>query len=177
MSRLGKKPIIVPEKVEVSIADNVVSVKGPNGELKREMLPDIAIVLEGNEITLTPEKRTKFTQALWGTYVAHIRNMIQGVTEGFEKKLTIEGVGFRWALTGKTLEMQVGFSHSVKVEVPEGLEVIIEKNDMTVKGIDKELVGKFAAEVRAIKKPEPYKGKGIRYSDEVIRRKEGKKSA
>ena len=177
MSRLGKKPIIVPEKVEVSIADNVVSVKGPNGELKREMLPDIAIVLEGNEITLTPEKRTKFTQALWGTYVAHIRNMIQGVTEGFEKKLIIEGVGFRWALTGKTLEMQVGFSHSVKVEVPEGLEVIIEKNDMTVKGIDKELVGKFAAEVRAIKKPEPYKGKGIRYSDEVIRRKEGKKSA
>lgn len=177
MSRLGKKPITILDKVEVSIADNVLTVKGPKGELKREMLPDIAISIEGNEITLTPEKRTKFTQALWGTYVSHVRNMMQGVTEGFEKKLSIEGVGYRWALSGNTIELQVGFSHSVKVEVPAGLEVVIEKNDMTVKGIDKELVGKFAAEVRAIKKPEPYKGKGIRYSDEVVRRKEGKKSA
>lgn len=177
MSRLGKKPITIPEKTEVTVVDSVVTVKGPKGELKREVRPEIIVAVEGSEVTTAPEKRSKTAQELWGTYAAHIRNMIAGVNEGFEKKLTIEGVGFRWALSGKTIELQVGFSHPVKVEVPEGLEVVIEKNDMTIKGIDKELVGKFAAEVRAIKKPEPYKGKGIRYSDEVIRRKEGKKSA
>lgn len=178
MSRLGKKPIALPEKVEVTIEGSVVRVKGPKGELVREFKTDVIAIEKTDEgIVLTPAANDTFSQALWGTYASHIDNMIVGVTEGYEKKLIVEGVGFRVGLSGKVLEMSLGFSHTVKIEIPEGLEVSVEKNTITITGIDKELVGSFAAQVRAKKKPEPYKGKGIRYDDEVIRRKQGKKAA
>lgn len=176
MSRLGKKPIAIPEKTEVTFSDHVLSVKGPLGELSRPILPEVGITIADGTVTVTPEKKTKQAQALWGTYASHLQNMIDGVNKVFEKKLVIEGVGYRWSMAGNTIELGLGFSHPVKVEVPEGLKVEVEKSNMTISGIDKDLVGKFAAEVRALKKPEPYKGKGIRYEDEVIRRKQGKKN-
>lgn len=176
MSRLAKQPIEIPANTTVTRDGMAITVKGPKGELTRKFRDDVAIEIGDKEITLTLPKTTMFTQGLWGTYASHLRNMIHGVNEGYEKRLIIEGVGFKAALSGKTIEMSLGFSHTVKVEVPEGLDVAVEKNEIVVKGIDKELVGSFAAMVRAKKKPEPYKGKGIRYHDEVIRRKEGKKT-
>lgn len=177
MSRLAKKPLIIPASVTVSFDGHTLSVKGPKGELSRVFRPIIGITVEGQEVVLEPKKNDFKTRALWGTYASHVRNMIKGVTEGYERKLILEGVGFRWAVAGNGLEMSLGFSHPVKMEIPNGIQVVIEKNTATITGIDKEAVGLFAANLRAQKKPEPYKGKGIRYSDEVIRRKQGKKSA
>jgi large subunit ribosomal protein L6 len=176
MSRLAKQPIEIPEKVTVTKDGKTITVKGPKGELTRDFRDEVTIEVGEKEITLTLPKSTMFTQSLWGTYSSHLRNMMHGVTEGYEKKLIIEGVGFKANLSGKTIEMSLGFSHTVKIDVPEGLDVKVEKNEIVVAGIDKEAVGSFAASVRAKKKPEPYKGKGIRYHDEVIRRKEGKKT-
>lgn len=177
MSRLGKKNIAIPAGTTVSVADGVVRVKGKNGELTRAIRPIVAVTVEGSEVAVTPVAETRLAKALWGTYSAHVRNMIKGVNEPFVKKLILEGVGYKVALSGKKLVLNLGFSHQVDLAIPEGLTVTLEKNDITVAGIDKELVGQFAAELRSLKKPEPYKGKGMRYAGEVLRRKQGKKAA
>lgn len=176
MSRIGKKGIQFGEKTEVSINSGVVSVKGPKGTLERSFKPDISITLDGNNVVLTPNGHNKQNKAMWGTYASHIKNMVKGVNDGFEKKLILEGVGYKSEVKGDKLVLALGFSHPVNVEIPQGLAVKAEKNLITFSGIDKELVGSFSAKIRAMKKPEPYKGKGFRYEGEVIRRKQGKKS-
>lgn len=176
MSRIGKKGIDIPEKTEASMNAGVFSVKGPKGSLERSFRSDVAIVIEGKHVSLSIPKENNQTKALWGTYASHIKNMIKGVNDGFEKKLILEGVGFKSQVNGDKLVLALGFSHPVEVPIPQGLSMKAEKNLLTISGIDKELVGSFTAKVRDLKKPEPYKGKGFRYSDEVIRRKQGKKS-
>ncbi|MCR4330994.1 MAG: 50S ribosomal protein L6 [Patescibacteria group bacterium] len=176
MSRVGKQIITIPEKTEVTKSDGLIVVKGPLGELKREFKDMIDITIEGKEIKLLPKETSSDIVALWGTYASHLINMIKGVNTPYEKKLSIEGIGFKVELKGKDLNFALGFSHPIKVSIPEGLNVTTEKNTITISGIDKEQVGQFTAKVRALKKPEPYKGKGIRYAEEVVRRKQGKKS-
>jgi large subunit ribosomal protein L6 len=176
MSRLAKKPIAIPEKTEVKVGDGRIVVKGPKGELTRSLHPTINIAVEEGKILVTPKRNDLQTKALSGTYASHVKNMIEGATKGFEKKLEIEGVGYRWEVAGANLSMALGFSHPVKLVIPAGLAVKAEKSVLSISGIDKEVVGQFAATVRAQKEPEPYKGKGIRYSTEVIRRKQGKKT-
>lgn len=177
MSRVGKQIIEIPEKTSVTAAAGAVSVAGPLGTLSRDFKNSITIAIEGSEIKLTPSDNSVSTRALWGTYASHIVNMIAGVNKVYEKKLMIEGVGFRSEVSGQKLTLALGFSHPVIVAIPEGIKVTAEKNVVTIIGIDKEAVGQFAANVRSLKKPEPYKGKGIRYHDEVVRRKQGKKTA
>lgn len=176
MSRIGKKPIAIPEKTTVAVTGNVVAVKGPLGEIKREFKPEISVKTENGNVVLTPVVESLENNALWGTYSSHISNMIQGVNKPFEKKLIVEGIGFKAEVKGDSLVMNLGFSHQVKIAIPKGLKVTSEKNVVTVSGIDKDVVGEFVSKVRSSKKPEPYKGKGIRYDSEVIRRKQGKKS-
>lgn len=176
MSRIGRQPIAIPSGTEVSVSGTIVSVKGPKGELKREVHPVISVNISDNEVLVTPSKDTKDSQALWGTFASHISNMVAGVNIPFEKKLIIEGVGFKSEVKENDLIMQLGFSHPVEVAIPEGLSVTAEKNVITVSGIDKELVGGFASRVRLKKKTEPYKGKGIRYEGEIVRRKQGKRA-
>lgn len=176
MSRIGKQPISIPENVEVKVDNDFVIAKGPKGELKNQIRPEIKVEIEGKNIKFTPIIFNKGTQALWGTYRSLIANMIQGVTEGFEKKLEIQGVGYRANLEDKDLVLSLGYSHPIAVKVPQGIEFKVEKNIITVSGIDKQLVGQIAAEIREKRKPEPYKGKGIRYQGEVVRRKAGKKA-
>lgn len=180
MSRIGKKHIIIPEGVEVNISNNKVFVKGPKGELERYIRPEIKIEKKsspaGEEIIVAPDKETKRTNALWGLSRTLIFNMIEGVTNGYKKKLEIQGVGYKANLEGEDLVLNVGFSHSVKIEKVEGIKFETEKNIITVSGIDKELVGQIAAKIKKVKKPEPYKGKGIRYLGEEVRRKSGKKA-
>ena len=175
MSRTGKRSITIPSGTEISVADGVISVKGKGGVLTRALHQQISINIENGSVTVVPTAETRLARALWGTYAAHIRNMIQGVGKPFVKKLQIEGIGFKAELSGKTLSLAIGFSHPVKVTIPEGLHVALEKNVITMSGSDREQVGQFAASVRSIKKPEPYKGKGIRYEGEVVRKKQGKK--
>jgi large subunit ribosomal protein L6 len=176
MSRLGKQPVEVPENVEVTFANGVLTVKGPKGELSRSVSDEIVVAIDGKTVTLSMAKETKTARALWGTYGAHLRNMIVGVTEGFTKILEIEGVGYRAEAQGPNkIKLGVGFSHPVELVAPEGVTVATEKNVITVTGSDKEVVGQFAADIRKVKKPEPYKGKGIRYRGEYIIRKQGKK--
>ena len=176
MSRIGNRVIIVPEKVTVELANNVVTVKGPKGTLTQTMLKDITMKQEGNEITL--ERANEAAKAMHGTMNALIQNMIKGVTEGYAKGLEIIGVGYRFNVQGNKLTINAGYSHPVEMMVPEGLTVeAVSNTEITIKGIDKVLVGEFAANVRKVRQPEPYKGKGIRYKDEHIRRKEGKKAA
>lgn len=178
MSRLAKKPTIIPAGIEVSLNDKTLTVKGPKGTLTRDFdVSIIGIEIANNEINFTKKKETPFSRALWGTYAAHVRNMIQGVTTPYSKKLILEGIGFKSDVKGSNIEMALGFSHPVVVAIPEGLTVTAEKNNITISGINKDQVGAFAADIRALKKPEPYKGKGFRYDTEVIRRKDGKKSA
>jgi len=177
MSRIGKNPIAIPAKTEVKIVGNTVTVKGPLGELVREVSPAIKVEIVDGNVILTPVKKNLENSALWGTYASHIRNMVEGVNKAYEKKLIIEGIGYKADIKGDEMTLNVGFSHQVKIKIPKTLKVTQEKGVITISGCDKELVGRFTAETRAVKKPEPYKGKGIRYSDEVIRRKEGKKTA
>ncbi len=177
MSRIGKQEIQIPSGVEVSQKDGVITVKGPKGTLTKIFRDDITVNIAGTLITLAIKRNDKFSKSLWGTYASHIKNMIAGVQTPYSKKLILEGVGFKSEVKGKDMHLALGFSHPVVVAIPEGLTVTAEKNNITVTGIDKELVGSFTAGVRALKKPEPYKGKGMRYSDEVIRRKQGKKTA
>ncbi|MDP2650247.1 MAG: 50S ribosomal protein L6 [bacterium] len=176
MSRIGKQPLTIPQGTEVTVADGIVAVKGKGGELRKRLHPDVSVTIAGDNVETKPVADTHEARMLWGTFASHIRNMITGVNEPFEKRLVVEGVGYRVNQEGNTLVFDVGFSHQVRVAVPDGIEVSVEKNEITIKGINKELVGQFAANVRAVKKPEPYKGKGIRYADEVIRRKEGKRA-
>ena len=178
MSRIGKQTVIVPAGTEAKLTGITFSVKGPKGTLTRDFPGDVTLHIDDNEITFTPNKEgDKKVNALWGTYASHVKNMVVGVNEGYSKKLVLEGVGFKSEVAGNTLNLALGFSHPVKVAIPSGLTVTAEKNNITVTGIDKELVGSFTASVRAMKKPEPYKGKGFHYIDEVIRRKQGKKAA
>lgn len=176
MSRIGKLPVAIPQKAEASLANGVFTVKGPKGSLSRAFTDEVNITLAPDLITLLPAHETKLSHALWGTYAAHIQNMLKGVTDGFTKILQVEGVGYRGEVKGTTLVMQLGFSHPVILQIPEGVTVTIEKGVITIAGPDKEVVGQFAANVRAKKKPEPYKGKGIRYQGEFILRKQGKKA-
>ncbi|MDB5260041.1 MAG: ribosomal protein large subunit ribosomal protein [Candidatus Nomurabacteria bacterium] len=176
MSRIGKLQINIPTGVEVNFDSSFVRVKGPKGELSRALREEVAFKNESGVITSEPRRNDKFSRALWGTYMSHIRNMIQGVVTPFEKKLLVDGVGFKWEVKGTNLQLSLGFSHPVIMPIPEGVTVTAEKNALTISGIDKEAVGLFANKVRSKKKPEPYKGKGIRYSTEVVRRKQGKKS-
>ncbi len=178
MSRIGKQTVIVPQGTEAKLTGITFSVKGPKGTLVRDFPGDVTIHIEGDKITFTPNKEgDKTVNALWGTYASHVKNMVEGVNTGFTKKLVLEGVGFKSDVAGTSLNLALGFSHPVKVEIPTGLTVTAEKNTITVTGTDKEMVGSFTASIRSMKKPEPYKGKGFRYSDEVIRRKQGKKAA
>ncbi len=175
MSRLGKIPVTIPAGVEVAFADGVLTVKGPKGTLTRAVKKDVAISIENGVVTLTPQK-TVAAAALWGTYAAHLRNMIMGVTQGFNKVLEIEGVGYRAEVRGTDLVLNVGFSHPVPMAIPAGVTATVEKSVITLSGPDKDLLGQFAANVRKVRKPEPYKGKGIRYQGEYIIRKQGKKA-
>ena len=176
MSRIGNKPITVPADVEIKIDGQNVTVKGPKGELKQPLLKDITMKVDENGITL--ERKNESAKAMHGTMNANITNMIKGVTDGFQKGLEIIGVGYRFNVQGKKLVINAGYSHPVNMEIPEGITVESTSNtEITVKGIDKVLVGEFAANIRKVRKPEPYKGKGIRYKDEHVRRKEGKKAA
>lgn len=175
MSRIGKQPIALPAKVTCEVTSGLVTIKGPLGTLSRQLDPRLQLEKTEQELTLKPIKLTIDTNALWGTYAAHLRNMVLGVTEGFKKQLVIEGVGYRVSLSGEKLVFALGFSHPIEVQIPAGVKVAIDKNTMTITGFDKELVSSFSAKLRDLKPPEPYKGKGIHYSDEVLRRKVGKK--
>lgn len=177
MSRLAKYPIAIPTGVTITQDNLTITVKGTKGELVRTFRPEVVIAIEGSEINLTIPKNDVFSRSIWGTTAAHIKNMITGVTTGFTKKLILEGVGFKSAVNGNSLDLALGFSHPVNLDIPAGLTVTADKNLITITGINVEQVGQFAAFVRSLKKPEPYKGKGFRYDDEVIRRKQGKKSA
>ena len=176
MSRIGRMPIAVPAGVTVEIAENnVVTVKGPKGTLTRTLAPEMDIKLEGAQIVVTRPNDLKRMKSLHGLTRTLINNMVVGVTNGYEKKLEVNGVGYRAAKSGKKLTLSLGYSHPVEMEDPEGIESVVEgQNIIIVKGIDKEKVGQYAAEIRDKRRPEPYKGKGIKYADEVIRRKVGK---
>ncbi len=177
MSRIGKKPIEIPKDVEVKVENNTVIVKGPKGELQKEVHFEIKIEIKDDKIFVSPEKETKRSKAFWGLFRTLIFNMIKGVTDGYEKKLEIHGVGYKANLEEEDLILSVGFSNPVKLDKVEGIEFSVEKSIITVSGIDKELVGQIAAKIRKVRPPEPYKGKGIRYLGEEIRRKAGKKVA
>lgn len=177
MSKIGKQIIEIPANTELTRAGATLTVKGPKGTISRDFMDNVSITIADKEVTFAPVKNDVFSRALWGTYASHVKNMIEGVTNGYQKKLILEGVGFKSEVAGTTLKLALGFSHPVNVQIPEGLTVTAEKNLITVSGIDKDLVGQFTAKVRAMKKPEPYKGKGFRYDTETIRRKQGKKTA
>jgi len=176
MSRLAKKPIAIPSKVTVSTDGGVLSVKGTQAQLAMPIHQAIAIAITPEGLMITPSNDTKLARALTGTYAAHARAMILGVETPFKRVLVMKGVGFKAELRGRELVLNVGFSHQVTLPVPEGLEAKVEKLTITIEGADKQKVGQFAAEVRAVKPPEPYLGKGIAYDNEVIRRKQGKKA-
>jgi large subunit ribosomal protein L6 len=176
MSRIGKQEINIPVGVKVIKNGDTVTVTGSKGTISKIFRDDITIALTDKTINLNIKRNDKFSQSLWGTYASHIKNMIKGVETPYQKKLILEGVGFKSEIKGKEFHFALGFSHPVVVSIPEGITATAEKNNITITGIDKELVGSFTAAVRALKKPEPYKGKGMRYEGEVIRRKQGKKT-
>ena len=177
MSRVGKLPIEIPNGVTVDIKDMVVSVKGAKGELKQAYNSDVTVEVKDGQVVVTPRnKHDNRSRAMWGLYRALIANLIKGVSEGFTKKLEIQGVGFKAASDKQFLTLNLGFSHDIKYAIPDGIEVKCEKPTLVaISGINKELVGQVAAEIRALRKPEPYKGKGVRYEGEYVRQKEGKK--
>lgn len=174
MSRIGKKPIELPAGVTAIIDGGVVTIKGPKGELVYQIHPDITVAPKDNQLLCAIKRPSKQASALWGTTRARLANMVKGVTEGFTKKLELQGVGYRAAVKEKNLELSVGFSHPVQVEAPPGITLQVDKEIVTVSGIDAYLVGQIAANIRLIRPPEPYKGKGIRYVGEIVRRKVGK---
>lgn len=176
MSRIGKQEIQIPAGTTVTVDGSTVSVKGNLGELSRTFRDEVSINVDGETITFEPKSDSPLAKAMWGTVASHVKNMVDGVNTKFQKVLEVEGVGFRSAVQGNQIVLNIGFSHPVEINIPEDLEVTAEKNVITISGIDKELVGSFAASVRNKKKPEPYKGKGIKYQGEIIKRKQGKKS-
>jgi len=176
MSRLGKQPVQIPAGVTVTSDNGMLKVKGQKGELERVVPACLTVSMEGDLLTISRKEDTQESAALWGTVAAHVNNMILGVTEGFKKELEIEGVGYRAEAQGNKIKLNVGFSHPVELTAPQGVEVGVEKNLITVSGIDKDIVGQFAANIRKVRPPEPYKGKGIHYVGEYIIRKQGKRS-
>ena len=180
MSRIGKKTIEILKDVEVKIQGQEITVKGPKGELTRNILPEVKVELVDGKISVqlvAGKENIKKNKAFWGLFRALINNMVQGVVNGFEKKLEIKGVGYKAEVVNQEIVLNAGFSHQVKIKIPEKINVLVEKNIITVSGIDKEKVGQFASNVRKVRPAEPYKGKGIKYVDEVIIRKAGKKVA
>ena len=176
MSRVGSSAITIPADVTLSNDGGVIVVKGKNGELSTSLHSDVELSVADNVATLKPARDTPQAKALWGTMRSNLNNMVVGVTEGFTRKLEINGVGYRAAMQGNKLVLSLGFSHPVEMEVPAGLKVAVENNtSVTITGADKQLLGQFASEVRAKRPPEPFKGKGVKYADEYIVRKEGKK--
>ena len=176
MSRVGKQPVVLPQGVDVSIINNTISVKGKNGELRNKYPESVEVYKEENKIIIKPVNSSKSTKGSWGLIRTIINNMIIGVEQGFTKKLIVNGVGYRATVSDGILTLQLGYSHDIKLAIPNDIEVkCIKPTEITVSGIDKQKVGQFASEIRSFRKPEPYKGKGVRYGDEVIRRKEGKK--
>jgi large subunit ribosomal protein L6 len=175
MSRLAKKPIAVG-KADVSVSGGVLTVKGAKGTLTKRVHPSIDIAIEGGNVSITSKDRSRLAKALTGTYASHVKNMVQGVETPYMKKLIMEGVGYKMEVKGKDVVLTVGFSHTVPLAIPEDVTATVEKNVMKLESVNKESVGQFAANVRRIKPPEPYLGKGIRYEGEVIRRKQGKKA-
>ncbi len=175
MSRIGKKPAKIPAGVNVAVDGNFVQVEGPKGKLRQELRPEVKLAIEGGDVVVSRTEETRQGRAMHGLYRALVVNMLKGVSEGYEKKLEIVGVGYLAALAGKTLQVRAGFANEIHMPIPEGLKVTCpDQNHIVIQGIDKQMVGQFAAEVRSIRKPEPYKGKGIRYDGEVVRRKAGK---
>ena len=178
MSRIGKRTLTIPENINVNVENNVVTVKGPKGELTLDLVKNISVKVVDNTIVVEPLKDDKFTHAMHGTTNANIKNMIIGVSEGYTKGLEIVGVGYKFNPQGNKLTINAGYSHPVVMEVPDGITVKgISNTEIELSGIDKEKIGEFAANIRKVRKPEPYKGKGIKYKGEVIRRKEGKKAS
>ena len=180
MSRIGKQEINIPAGVKVTQSGNIFTVVGPKGTLSKTFRDDITIAVTDKNVTLNIKRNDKFSKSLWGTYASHIKNMIAGVVTPYQKKLILEGVGFKSEVKTvgehKEFHFALGFSHPVIVRIPDTIIATADKNNITITGIDKELVGSFTAAIRALKKPEPYKGKGMRYEGEVIRRKQGKKT-
>lgn len=175
MSRIGKQPIKLPDGVAIEISGQKVKVSGPKGALERLVHPNITPKLEGGAVIMSAkDPEDKKDKSLWGLERSLVANLVKGVTLGYEKKLEIQGIGFRAETSGNILKLHAGFTNPVNFEIPEGISVLVEKNIITVSGIDKQLVGNFTASIRAVKPPEPYKGKGIRYVGEVVRRKAGK---
>ena len=176
MSRIGKKPVAVPAGVSVALDGQTLKVKGKKGELTLKLLDDLVAKVEKDKVALSPKTVTKRSKMMWGLQRSLLANMMVGVSNGFQESLEINGVGFRAAVAGKELQLQLGFSHEVKFPIPPGIEIKAEKPTLLhVSGADKQLVGQVAAEIRSLRRPEPYKGKGIKYAGEAIRRKEGKK--
>jgi large subunit ribosomal protein L6 len=176
MSRIGKKPVALPKGVTATVNGKTVSVKGPKGELKVTLVAEVDAKVDEHGVTLTPHTDMERADAMWGMSRTLVNNLVTGVTQGFSSKLEIQGVGYRAAVQGKNLNLQLGFSHDVSYPIPPGITITAEKPTMlTVSGIDKQLVGQVAAEIRGYRPPEPYKGKGVRYDGEYVRRKEGKK--
>ena len=176
MSRIGRKPIELPAGVEVDVAPGRVAVKGPKGSLEQTLSPDMTVSVDGSHVTVGRPTDRPDHRALHGLTRSLLANMVEGVTKGFEKRLEIQGVGYRAALKGKALSLQLGFSHDVDLDPPEGITFQVPKQtEITISGIDKQVVGEIAARIRKIRPPEPYKGKGVRYAGETVRRKEGKK--
>ena len=176
MSRIGKKPVPLPQGVTAAVHDGTVSVKGPKGELKLRLVPEVEASVSGDSVALTVREDSDRAKAMWGMQRTLVNNLVLGVTKGFGEKLEISGVGYRAAVQGKVLQLQVGLSHDVAYPIPAGIQIVCEKPTMiAISGIDKQLVGQVASEIRSYRPPEPYKGKGVRYAGERIRRKEGKK--
>ena len=176
MSRIGKKPVPLPKGVTASVKDGTVAVKGPKGELKLRLVSEMEAQVGDDGITLTPRGEDDRARAMWGMQRTLVNNLVTGVTQGFSQKLEINGVGYRAAVQGKKLNLQLGFSHDVAYPIPDGIQIVAEKpTALTVSGMDKQLVGQVASEIRGFRPPEPYKGKGVKYAGEHVRRKEGKK--
>lgn len=174
MSRIGKKPIPIPKDVKVDLKGDLLTVKGPKGNLQRKMDPNVQIQTDTDQIVLTVQAETKKSKSLHGLYRALVSNMVIGVSQGFERALEIVGVGYRAEMSGKTMVLHLGYSHPINYPLPEGVEAKVEKTKITLAAIDKEVLGRVAAKIRSFRAPEPYKGKGIRYAQERIRRKAGK---
>nr|ASV47587.1 ribosomal protein L6 [Chroomonas mesostigmatica CCMP1168] len=175
MSRIGKIPVKIPDKINVTIEGDQITVKGPKGQLSRAIPDNILVIKEGENIQVSPKTKSIKSQQIYGLYRRLVANMVQGVSEGFQKKLTLQGVGYRSQVQGKKLILSVGYSHQVEIPAPDGIIISVEANtNVLVSGIDKELVGQVAANIRSIRPPEPYKGKGIRYEGEYVRQKVGK---
>jgi len=176
MSRIGKKPIVIPSGVTAKLDGQTIAVKGAKGELKFTAPEEVAISVEGDAVHVTPHSQDKRARAMWGTARAQVQNLVGGVTKGFEKKLEINGVGYKAAVNGKVLKLSLGYSHDIDYAIPEGVAIVTPKpTEIVISGIDKQVVGQTAAEIRDYRGPEPYKGKGVKYAGEFIFRKEGKK--